>query len=142
MTLSEVIVVAAIFAILVTLAALSLSPRLQIARARDSRRKADLKRIAIALEDYAGDKPCYPTAIYDEDVPGCVASGQIDPYLRQIPCDPQTKEPYRYDSSNCKEFVIYSTLELEEEKDYGLGNYALSSPNMRVMPTISPTISP
>lgn len=139
MTLSEIIVVAAIFAILVTLAALSLAPRLQLAKARDSRRKADLKRIALALEDYAGDKPCYPAAIYDEDAPGCVASGQIDPYLRQIPCDPQTKEHYSYDSSSCKEFVIYATLELEKEKDYGSGkNYVLSSPNTRVMPTIVP----
>jgi len=141
MTLSEVIVVAAIFAILVTLAALSLSPRLQIARARDSRREADLKKISIALEDYAGDKPCYPPQIY-ENVPGCVASGEIDPYLRQVPCDPQTKEHYPYVLLSCKEFVIYSTLELEKEKEYEFGNYALSSPNVRVIPTILPTVSP
>lgn len=137
MTLSEVIVVAAIFAILVTLATLSLSPRLQLARARDSRRKADLKRIVLALEDYAGDKTCYPATIY-EDGSGCVASGQIGPYLHNIPCDPQTKNPYPYVCSSCKEFVIYATLELEKEKDYGSGNYVLSSPNLRVMPTVTP----
>lgn len=137
MTLSEVIVVVAIFAILVTLATLSLNPRFQLARARDSRRKADLKRIAIALEDYAGDKPCYPTAIYGGGT-GCVASGEIDPYLHNIPCDPETKELYPYVRPSCKEFVIYSTLELEKEKEYEFGNYVVSSPNLRVMPTISP----
>ncbi len=141
MTLTEILVVVAILGILILLAALSLNPKLQLMRTRDGRRKADLKRIAIALEDFAGDKPCYPTMIY-KPLSGCTASEEIDPYLPHIPCDPLTKAPYLYIRPGCKEFIIYTTLEIETNNDYGAGNYAVSSPNLRIIPTVSPTQAP
>lgn len=144
MTLSEIIVVVAILGLLILLAVLSLNPRLQLSRARDSRRKSDLKRVATALEDYAGDQPCYPTVIY-ETVGGqekCFPDSGFKNYLSHPPCDPLTKLPYPYVRVSCKEFVIYATLELEQEKNYDRGNFIVTSPNMKGIPEVSPTEAP
>jgi len=137
MTLSEIIVVVAILGLLIVLAAMSINPKLQLGKARDSRRKADMQRIAISLEDYAGDNPCYPTAIYNEASDDCVASMEIDPYLKRVPCDPLTNDHYEYVRPKCKEFIIYTSLETQKTMTYGAYDYALSSPNLRVIPTVS-----
>jgi len=135
MTLSEVIVVAAILGILMLLAVLSLKPSFQLAKAFDSRRKADVKGISVALEDYINDHPCYPEAIYDGDQ--CQPSDEFQPYMNNIPCDPQTKEQYYYfRPDDCSQYVIYATLQLETGISYGRGNWALSSSNLRVIPTV------
>lgn len=145
MTLSEIIVVVAILGLLIVLAVMTLNPKLQMGKARDSRRKADLQRINIALEDYAGDNPCYPTAIY-KSVNGCVASDEINPYLNKVPCDPSTTAHYDYRSpitGDCKKFVVYASLETPQTTTYGTYNYALASPNLRTIPTaLSPTGGP
>jgi len=135
MTLSEIIVVVAILGLLIVLAAMSLNPKLQMAKARDSRREADLKRISTALEDYAGDHPCYPTAIYQGS--GCTASAEINPYLRNIPCDPLTKAHYYYDNLDdpCKKYAIYASLETVKNITYRDNyNYAVTSPNVKITP--------
>lgn len=135
MTIAEIVVAVAIVAILSTLVLFSFNPRLQLGKSNDSRRKADLKRISIALEDYSGDHPCYPSVIYQNT--GCLPSGEIKPYLNNIPCDPRTHEQYPYARpDDCKEFVIYATLETENIASYGLGNYAQTSSNLRVVPVV------
>lgn len=146
MTLIEVLAVLAIVAMIMILAYSSLRPMFQLAKARDSRRKTDLKRISIALEDYAGDNPCYPSLIYQENE--CLPSGEIGPYLSKIPCDPLTGEQYPYSSPDgCSQFALYAALELENTISYGWGNYVLTSPNLQVIPTIlitptSPIVPP
>jgi prepilin-type N-terminal cleavage/methylation domain-containing protein len=138
LSLTEILVVAAILGILILLAALSIRPSFQIAKANDERRKADLKKISIALEDYAGDHPCYPETIYGT---GCNPSAEMDSYLNPLPCDPGTKQPYVYERPACSQYAVYATLQLEESVTYGQdkGNYALSSANLTVEPTILPT---
>lgn len=139
MTLSEILVVVAIVGLLVLLAAQSLKPNVQMAKARDARRVSDLKVISTSLEDYLGDHPCYP----DESLMTCDPGDGLRPYLGKIPCDPQTKESYTYTRpDSCSQFVIYANLEAKEEMTYGAYNYALSSSNVRVLPTIYPTQTP
>lgn len=126
----------AIVGLLALLAAMSLKPSVQMAKARDSKRKADLKTISISLEDYLNDHPCYP----EESVMECTPGDGLRPYLAKIPCDPQTKESYAYSRpDDCLQFVIYAKLETEKEMKYGAYNYALSSSNLRVLPTVEPT---
>lgn len=128
--------VVAIVGLLAMLAAMSLKPSVQMAKARDSKRKTDLKVITISLEDYLGDHPCYPEVSMMECTPG----DGLRPYLAKIPCDPQTKKSYTYiRPDDCSQFVIYAKLETEKEMKYGAYNYALSSSNLRVLPTVEPT---
>lgn len=141
MTLAEILVVTAIFALLVTLAALSLKPGLQLAKARDGRRIADLKRISTGLEDYAGDEPCYPQTIYvSQDI--CKATDAFGYYLKNIPCDPLTHKPYEYQQAGCKNYYIYTNLEAKKETTYGRYNYAIASSNVQIIPTVQPIVSP
>lgn len=140
MTLSEIIVVVATLGLLILLAVQTIKPNYQIAKANDSRRMADLKKITVGLEDYAGDHPCYPEEIYSGD--SCSPASGFRQYLNPIPCDPKTKAQYTYVRPECDEFVVYATLELEKEITYGPGNYALSSSNVRLEPTILPTSAP
>lgn len=137
MTLVEIIVVLAIFMILVILSYLAFKPRFQLSKARDARRKADLKTISNALEDYLGDNLCYPDG---SEINNCNPGDGLKPYLNKIPCDPLTSTSYFYDRLECKKYVLYSTLEIEEDVvDYGAGNYAVSSPNLRIIPTVMVT---
>lgn len=138
LTLIEAIIVVAILGILILLVTLFLKPQLQLGKARDGRRKADLKKISTALEDYAGDHTCYPEAIYQPEI--CEPADEFRPYLNPISCDPLTHTQYGYvRPDGCSQYVIYANLELEETGKYGSANYALSSSNLRVIPTVFPT---
>jgi len=136
MTLSEIVVVVAILGLLILLTVFSFKPTLQLARARDSRRKADLKKISVAVEDYSGDHPCSPVKVY-ENSETCRPATEFAAYLNPVPCDPQTKKPYSYKrlDPNCKQYAVYATLELEKIITYGaeIGNYVVS--NVRLEPT-------
>ena len=139
MTLSEIVVVIAVVGLLALMAIMSLKPSVQIAKANDSRRKADLKKIATALEDYLGDHPCYPSA----EQMSCNPGTGLRPYLDKIPCDPETGSDYPYEwgpEDNCSMFAVYSTLKLETENFYGedKGNYVVTSPNYRIASLATP----
>lgn len=89
-TLAELLIAVAIVA-LVTLAVL-IGFRTQIARGYDAKRKTDLDSIHKAFEEYYNDHGCYP-------LPGILdncGSDALTPYLVKIPCDPVTKQPYKY----------------------------------------------
>jgi len=142
MTFVEVMMVVGILMILLVLSALALRPRFQLAKVMDARRKADLKTLSNALEDYVGDNPCYPE---ETEMNNCDPGTGLKPYLNKIPCDPQYKTPYLYVKLDCKKYVIYTRLEVEEEVvEYGVGNYAVSSSNLRIIPTVvvTPTAPP
>ena len=138
MTLSEVLVVVAILGILILLVAFFIRPEFQIGKSRDARRKSDLKKLAIALEDYATDHKCYPNESSGLDV--------LSPkYIPQIFKDPKTKQPYTYVCSSngdcgggtgCTKFAIFTTLESEPGIPYKDGNYVVSSPNWNVAPWV------
>jgi len=101
-TLIEMLVVMAIIGILVTISAFAL----QGARsgARDSRRKADIETIRVALELYRADCNGYPSSVSfggslkgNDSVPGC---GAANVYLPQVPQDPQNPtKTYTYAQS-------------------------------------------
>lgn len=137
-TLIEITIVVAIFGVLIVLTAISLNPIGQLSKARDSQRKSDLKKIANALEDYLGDHPCYP----DEATMNCVPGTGLDPYLKKIPCDPVSGQSYSYTRPECNQFIVYAKLDLEKKLIYGTYNYAVASPNYRVVPTIFITTAP
>lgn len=111
LSLTETLIIVAILALLVTLAATAYVK--QIAKGNDSRRKADLNRIKIAVEEYEKDNNCYPSPL---DMAKCGSSEDIAiyPYLRDVPCDPATKEPYVYEAigTSCpRSFKVYTTLQ-------------------------------
>lgn len=149
LSLIEVLVVVAIVALLV-IAGIQIFTR-QIAKGNDARRKSDMDRIKIAIEEYEKDNNCYPNAElmdncgWDESIP-------IHPYLSNVPCDPVTKEPYSYepDGNTCsKWFRLYTILQNVSDVNIisGIGpddkyNYYISSQNAPVLETTTRTTSP
>jgi len=116
-TLIEILIA---FAILTLLALMGfMAWQNQAAKARDARRKADIKRLNIAFEDYYGDKDCYPPW----DILKTCGGDQLRPYLDQpLPCDPLTNNPYCYvsDGTDCsQEFRILASLENASDPDIG-----------------------
>ena len=111
-TLIELLISIAIVAILVIIAIWAITNNL--AKARDSKRKADLDRLKIAFEDYYGDNQVYPP---DSSIADC-GSATLSPYLNTIPCDPRTKRPYCYvydADNNAQNYRLYSSLEYEND---------------------------
>lgn len=140
-TLTELLIVVSIIAFLTVLIAVYL--RTQIFKANDAKRKTDLNRIGIALEEYEKDNDCYP-------LPNLVVcepnSGGLMPYLNNIPCDPISKTSYYYETDGnitCpKWYRLYASLENEKDNDYlsGIGqgsfySYYQSSPNAPTLDT-------
>lgn len=130
-TLIELIIVVTIISFLGVLIVAYL--RTQIFKGNDAKRKADINRIGIAIEEYEKDKNCYPTSVT------CTASDSLQPYLNEIPCDPVLKTPYyyQYDGTSCpKWYILFADLDNEKDVDYlpGIGpsaiySYYQSSPN-------------
>lgn len=87
-TLIELLVVIAIIGILATIVLVSLNSARQ--KARDTRRLADVKQVALALEMYYDDHSAYPA------VTGCTSANwttmataiQTDAYMSAVPNDP------------------------------------------------------
>ncbi len=89
-TLIEILIVIAIIGIITVTIIYSITQNL--AKSRDTRRKADIARIKVALEDYYADENQYPTT----DLLDSCESQELNPYLNSLPCDPKTKQPYCY----------------------------------------------
>ncbi|MBI5151713.1 MAG: prepilin-type N-terminal cleavage/methylation domain-containing protein [Candidatus Pacebacteria bacterium] len=111
LTLTEVLVVAIILAILI-IASMINAPKF-IARANDSRRKSDLEAFKIAFERYYDDYKCYP----DPSVMTTCRTTVLSTYLPYIMCDPKLEMPYEYVRESCKSFKIYTTLEDTSDPD-------------------------
>jgi general secretion pathway protein G len=134
LTLVELMVVVSIVAILVLIAIAYF--RSQIFKGRDARRKADLNRIQIALEEYEKDHNCYPPP----ELLNCNPGTGLRPYLDKIPCDPMTGESYVYDFETTSSCPAWYRLfvDLENINDAkitpftgpgGTYNYYVGSPN-------------
>lgn len=135
-TLAEVLITVTILVILGLLILIGLNPMLQIFKGFDARRKTDLYKLRNAFESYYVDHDCYPpTTILSK-----CGSGDLEPYLTTIPCDPQDNSPYKLyldppDSVCPQRFAIYATL--LSPKDDLANKYpdcpqqmAVTSPNM------------
>jgi general secretion pathway protein G len=134
-TLIELIIVVSIIAFLGVLVVGYL--RSQVYKGNDAKRKAEIKRIGIAVEEYEKDNNCYPTTVT------CAVSDSLQPYLNSIPCDPVLKTSYYYehDGTSCpKWYRLYADLDNERDEDYlpNIGpssaySYYQSSPNAPAM---------
>ena len=98
----------------------------QIFKGNDAKRKADLNRIQIALEEFEKDKNCYPQSV------SCTVSGSLVPYLSKIPCDQTTNLSYDYRplgvNPSCPSYYTLSAT-LQNSKDPNYPIYTVKSPN-------------
>jgi prepilin-type N-terminal cleavage/methylation domain-containing protein len=146
LTLIEWLVVIAIIAILIIIVFAHINPLRERDRASDSRRKSDLDRIRIAMEDYYGDHDCYP-ALGPDGLFLCGGDTPDDfhPYLSTVPCDPDTGRGYFYhpEDTDCPSYYrMYTNLRWDQDPvisqvgcSAGCGpegsyNYGVSSPNV------------
>jgi prepilin-type N-terminal cleavage/methylation domain-containing protein len=143
-TLVELMIVILIIAILATIAIMSFQG--QIFKGNDAKRKADINRIKIAVEEYEKDYNCYPP----KGLVVCTNGGTgLQPYLNKIPCDPTTNTSYYYDNdgSVCPSWYrFYAKLQNTQDPQINSGigpdgqyNFYLGSPNA---PTPSSTSTP
>lgn len=137
-TLTEILIV---ISILVFLALLILAiTRGQVFKGNDARRKGDIRRISVAVEEYEKDNNCYPLP----QLVVCEPGDGLLPYIEKIPCDPVTKASYFYEpeGSTCPGWYrIYTNLNNKSDEEianqgcqYGCGpqtayNFYASSPN-------------
>jgi len=111
-TFIEVLVTVLILALIMS-AVVFQGPKFLVS-GRDAQRKVDLKVMKTALEDYANDQGCYPA---NNQMNNCTST-ILEPNIKRIPCDPQTKQPYSYSrSSDCISFELYTTLEKTSDPD-------------------------
>lgn len=114
-TITEMIIVVSIIMILAALIIVSYIQ--QQHKGNDAKRKADMDRIKIAVEEYEKDHNCYP----DESTMircGSDSSIAIHPYLNDVPCDPVTRLPYPYetDTAACHTWYrLYGDLQNEQD---------------------------
>lgn len=144
LTLIELIIVVSVIALLVLLGLFFFKG--QLFKGRDARRKSDIKRIQVAVEEYEKDHDCYPPP----SVVVCDPGSGLAPYLNKIPCDPLTGESYFYEPQDlsCPSwYLIYAKLENQKDPDFifGVGpgaaySYVAGSSNAPLpTPAVSPT---
>jgi len=107
----EVIIVVAIIAVLFIIV-MSQAGYGQLDRARDAKRKDNLKRIGDAFEEYYNDNDHYPP----QGILNNCGGPELQPYLNQVPCDPDDGSAYMYrpypdGSSKPSAYRIYAALE-------------------------------
>lgn len=132
-TLVELMIVVSILAFIAIIAIAYF--RGQLFKGNDARRKADLNRIGVAVEEYEKDHNCYPLPYIVQCDPGT----GLQPYLEKTPCDPRTNTTYEYeyeDSACPSWYRIYTVLDNVNDPKVteGIGpgaayNYSQSSPN-------------
>lgn len=111
-TLLEILIAVAL--LLILLIYIFTGWRLQIGKARDADRSADLDTWAKALIVYQEDHGCYP-----EETDMACGSTFLAPYLSEVPCDPVSNQDYRYvyTKVDCNTFYIYTKFEnLSDDK--------------------------
>lgn len=106
--------------------------RSQIFKANDARRKGDIHRIQVAVEEYEKDHNCYPPP----ELLDCNPGTGLQPYIQKIPCDPTTGSNYvyQYDVPTCPSWYRLATvLEVATDPDASSNcdpyNFVASSPN-------------
>lgn len=132
MTLVEIVVVVAILTLLMAISIWYF--RNQMLKGNDAKRKGDMHRIQVGVEEYEKDNNCYPLP----SLVICDSEG-LKPYMSVVPCDPMTNASYYYEheDSTCPSWYrIYTNLDNladadiigECGPDYSF-NFFASSPN-------------
>lgn len=145
-TLVELIIVITLIAALVLIGITYL--RSQIFKGNDARRKADIRRIQVAVEEYEKDHDCYPITSQIVCTPGTA----LKPYLEKVPCDSVTGASYYYehDNSACSSwYKMYGVLENKNDVSvrngigpYGAFNYEAGSQNAPASSLVNATPPP
>lgn len=127
-TLIELLVVIAIIGLLATLAVVSFSNARE--KARDAKRKSDLRQISKALELYYDQHGSYPltggwcTQISNTTNGWSAAfRAEIAPWMPTVQFDPafaSTNRDYFYYNINDQSYYLYAELEGEDRADDGL----------------------
>ena len=118
-TLTELLIVMAIIAVLAIITAGIINPVNLINKGKDTQRKKDLGRIKVAFEEYFNDKGCYPTdtLLNDlEDSANCNSSSVFSPYLSPWPCN-SNDQPYIIFVPNCTTFKVITNLLNKKDND-------------------------
>lgn len=89
-TLIELLIVIAIIMLLLVYVLINLGG--QIAKANDAKRKNDLYTLHNAIEEYNTDHSVFPP---QNLLATCNGTG-LQPYIKQVPCDPAKNAPYGY----------------------------------------------
>lgn len=140
-TLAELLVTITILVILGLTILIGLNPMAQLMKGYDARRKADLYKLRTAFESYYEDHDCYPPNIILQHCGG----DDLEPYLKSIPCDPQTGKAYKLtlvpDNACPQRYAIYSTLMSPSDSELKYpecpGMMAVTSPNMTYIDTVN-----
>lgn len=131
-TLIELLTVIAIMAILSTIVVVQMNGSKE--RARDNQRKADLLKIATALEFYRTDKKSYPSVDtadatnYKTVKNSALEAALVPTYLPFMPTDPKNPDSRKYDeqyqyvsnntgSSKSTSYTLYAVLEKATNDD-------------------------
>lgn len=141
-TLIELLIVIAIIGILATLASVSLGASQR--QARDAQRKADLKQVQNALEQYYNANSAYPTQASGGGITGTSGGtngwgGTWTNYLRLVPTDPIASPQYCYaQTGGGTGYDLHARLENTNDpaiggpypscNGYSLYNYQLQNP--------------
>lgn len=116
-TLVELLIVMAIIAMMVVIVIGILDPIALSNKGYDARRKKDVKRIGVAMEEYYNDRGCFPQQA-EIDALDC-GSDDFAPWLSNWPCDP-SGEKYLVMSinSDCpNQYRIYTKLRNQSDAD-------------------------
>lgn len=125
----ELLVVIVILGILVTLGGASFLGSQK--KGRDGRRKADLRNVSLALEQYYTDKGRYPTDNGSGVITACGSAGtsvcnwgsafidqNSEVYMLELPDDPIVAQQYYYDAgAQNKSYQLYVHLENPEDPE-------------------------
>ena len=109
----EILIVIAIIALIIAFFLMNF--KTQIDKGRDAQRKSDLTAIRKAFEEYYNDHDCYPPA----DILNNCGGPELQPYLRAIPCDPSSHQPYLYvpESNICTGYRTCTQLRVDADPD-------------------------
>lgn len=114
-TLIELLIVIVIMGILVVIV-VGLVGRSAQMKARDAQRKADIREIQTALEQYFTDNSVYPAALAD-------LTGGTPPYLNAVPADPSPPRAYTYTPGNpATTYTLSADLENDNDRGPGVAN--------------------
>lgn len=120
-TLIELLVAIAVLAMLMALVLGSYIH--QTRKARDAKRKSDMQRLRVVLEDYYNDFDCYPPVASLSCNPGT----SLRPYMAKVPCDPRTKTSYTYvpaAGACANSYWFYTKLEYLRDPEIGASGCA------------------